>query len=439
MNPGQCSVPTYRSQAFLMNDGRVYTGGTPSNGCLGMGDHPFTHARPLPVSFSEPTVGPIKEIHHAKYSTHVLTTSGALWSWGYNAHGQVGDGTTTQRNWPRQVIWPTEPPPVITQIVPGAGGSTDPYTAWYALDADGHVWSWGYNGYGQLALGDKSSTYYAPQKTSLTGVVYIAAGGGNYGSVYAITGTGEAYAAGYSGYGQTGLGTGDKLMWAQVDLPGPCVDVSTTGHGSYGHTLWLLDDGRVFVAGYSAYGQSGVGTSNITSSPVHISTIADVVNIWAGGGQLASTYAACENGDFYCWGYNGNGQLGLGNTTHRNTPARHSLNNIVVVRRGISSPYSHTILLDNQGYAYAAGYNGTGQCGLGHHATSQTTHELMHLPQGVQGTIVEIQTIGHASEGGTALLDSAGRVWVCGYGGGRMLCVTPSSASTIDLPVPVMF
>lgn len=407
-----------------------------------MGDSDFKHARPLSVGFSDPTVGPIKEIHLAAYSAHALTTSGELWGWGYNGHGQVGDGTTTLRKWPRKVIWPAGTPPVITSVTSTMSGALDIYAAWYALDSQGNVWSWGYNGYGQLALGDTSSTYYEPQKTSLTGVARIVGGGGQHGVAHAITNNGDAFAAGYSNTGQTGLGNSNQLSWAQVNLPAPCIDIATTGRGSYGHTLWLLDDGRVFAAGYSAYGQSGTGASgNVTSDPVHVSTIANVVKIWAGGGRMSSSYAACANGDFYCWGYNGHGQLGLGNTTNRNTPALHPRKNIVAVARGTAMhnyAYGHTVLLDNQGYAYAAGYNAAGQCGLGHRTANQTDHDLMVLPYGIQGTITQIQTMGYYNQGGTALLDSSGRVWACGYGGGHMLCTTPSTESSLAVPAQVM-
>jgi len=443
MNPGHCSVGTYRSQAFVMMDGRVRTGGEPNTGSLGMGDYQFTHARPLPVSFPELGIGPIQEIHHTSNGAHVLTVAGAVWGWGYNGHGQVGDGTTTQRNAPRKLVWPGAPP-VITKLASTTSGSANTGLAWYALDAQGHVWSWGYNGHGQLALGNTSSSYYSPQQTSLTNVVDITGGGGDYGCVHAITGTGAAFAAGYSGYGQTGLGASNSTIWAQVPLPGPCIRVCSTGNGSYGHTLWLLADGRVFGAGYSELGQVGAGgTGNYNGAPVHINTIANVTNIWVGGGRHASSYASLANGDFYCWGYNGYGQLGLGNTSNRTLPAPHPLHGIVDVAASTSSQtdyaYGHSVLLDDQGRAYAAGHNGSGQCGSGVLTSAQSTHQLIQVPDGVQGTITQVRTMGYTSEHGTELLDSEGHVWVCGYGGGHMLCATPSSANSLALPVRVFF
>jgi alpha-tubulin suppressor-like RCC1 family protein len=214
--------------------------------------------------------------------------------------------------------------------------------------------------------------------------------------------------------------------------------------GAYGHTLWLLADGRVFAAGYNSYGQVGNGTTaDQTAGPAHVETLHDVVDVWAGGGRYASSFASCAGGDFYAWGYNGYGQLGLGNNSSRTLPALHTLRDIAAVAIGthhnLDYASNHSALLDGQGRAYAAGYNGSGQCGVGHHDEAVTTHQRMHLPQGVQGNIVQIQTMGYYSEQGTALLDHDGHVWACGYNGGHMLCATPTTASSMSIPQRVVF
>jgi alpha-tubulin suppressor-like RCC1 family protein len=60
-------------------------------------------------------------------------------AWGYNAYGQLGTGTFTTRASPVHVK-------NLTQVVAVAGGG------WFslALRADGTVWAWGNNSYGQL-------------------------------------------------------------------------------------------------------------------------------------------------------------------------------------------------------------------------------------------------------------------------------------------------
>jgi Collagen triple helix repeat (20 copies)/Regulator of chromosome condensation (RCC1) repeat len=174
MNAGLCSVATYRSQAFVMRDGRVRIGGEPiGHGNFGTGNSQFTVAHPLLMAFDDPAIGPIREIHHTGYGVHALTEAGEVWGWGYSGHGQVGDGAATQRNVPVKLRWPATPP-TIQRLASTGGGNLDSALAWYALDTLGRVWSWGYNGYGQLALGDAVSSYYSPQLTSVTGVVDLA-------------------------------------------------------------------------------------------------------------------------------------------------------------------------------------------------------------------------------------------------------------------------
>lgn len=87
-------------------------------------------------------------------TVHVLLTNGDLWAWGYNSHGQVGDGTSTQVNSPikvntnvKELLFPNQ-------------------TAWYyeyrtttcIRKNDGTYWSCGLGGYGQCANGVLADT-----------------------------------------------------------------------------------------------------------------------------------------------------------------------------------------------------------------------------------------------------------------------------------------
>jgi hypothetical protein len=76
-----------------------------------------------------------------------LKTDGTLWTWGYNGNGQLGDGTTTDSTIP-------------LQIGSGYASVAAGFFHTVALKTDGTLWVWGYNGYGQLGDGttiDKTS------------------------------------------------------------------------------------------------------------------------------------------------------------------------------------------------------------------------------------------------------------------------------------------
>jgi alpha-tubulin suppressor-like RCC1 family protein len=83
----------------------------------------------------------------------VTTLDNVLWGWGLNTSGQVGDGSTSS---PRR--WPTRADGAAgieaLSVVGGASHSL-------LLAADGRVWAWGANGFGQL--GDTTTqSHYAP-------------------------------------------------------------------------------------------------------------------------------------------------------------------------------------------------------------------------------------------------------------------------------------
>ncbi len=71
---------------------------------------------------------------------------------GYNYHGQLGNGTTANSSLPVKVIG-------VSDVVSIAAG----YYNSFAVRKDGTVWSWGYNNYGSLGLGDGTSRTTAQQ------------------------------------------------------------------------------------------------------------------------------------------------------------------------------------------------------------------------------------------------------------------------------------
>jgi alpha-tubulin suppressor-like RCC1 family protein len=70
-----------------------------------------------------------------------MANAGGISCWGYNFHGQLGDGTTTDRHVPTPV-----PGFAASALTAGVAHTC-------AVAATGGVWCWGYNGYGQLGDG----------------------------------------------------------------------------------------------------------------------------------------------------------------------------------------------------------------------------------------------------------------------------------------------
>lgn len=443
MNQWQCAGNTHYSALYVMRDGTLRANGASNTASLGFGDYQPTISAPLAVAPISGSFGALQAAVLTFSGAHVLTQAGEVWGWGYNANGQVGNGLApATATTPQRLYFSTPTQPRIVKLVSSNNGSPDHVISWYALDDQGRVWSWGYNGYGQLATGNFDALP-VPTLTSLVNVVELEAAGGPYGTVYAVTGAGEAWSAGYSAHGESGTGIGNQSQWRRVNLPGPCAKVRATGStvpdsAGHGHALWLLADGRVFAAGYNGYGQLGTGGGSVSGDPVAVPGLSDIVAVWAVGGYPGVSFASRSDGAFFAWGYNGHGQLGLGNTSARPTPAQLPLTHIVAVAAPSHDGYLHSLLLDRDGYAYAAGYNGNGQCGVGT-TGAVWTHRRLALPAGVQGTLTQISAAGHSTATASQLLDARGRVWSCGYNSGLMLGIGESNPSYLTIPARVRF
>ena len=84
-----------------------------------------------------------------------------------------------------------------------------------------------------------------------------------------------------------------------------------------------------------------------------------------------NSMAVLENGEVYGWGYNGNGQLGLGNNINQLNPCRVTALQGVVVT-SVMCGYAHTMAVTDEGGLYAWGANSYGQLGTGNKANCCT-------------------------------------------------------------------
>ena len=84
---------------------------------------------------------------------------------------------------------------------------------------------------------------------------------------------GTLWGCGYNGYGQLGLGdTTNRTTFTQVTTNGD--DVKSIYCGGY-HTLILKNDGTLWGCGYNQYGQLGLGDTNSKSTFTEITTNTD--------------------------------------------------------------------------------------------------------------------------------------------------------------------
>jgi alpha-tubulin suppressor-like RCC1 family protein len=261
--------------------------------------------------------------------------------WGHNALGQVGDGTTTNRNSPAATVGPA-------WATIDAGGEHS-----CGIDVQGRAWCWGSDGDGQLGNGVGSAVQTAP--------TLVVGGATDYASIdagrrhtCAIRSGGTLWCWGSDAEGQLGdgvqgqdrhtpnqvAGTGWRQVWA-----------------GWSNTCATRTDGTLWCWGENLYGQVGAGSdetyifeptqvagtdwASVTGGSVHSCALRTDGTAWCCGlgddgifdtgpfgsvntpVPVAGTWTAFESGlrhvcglqadhTAWCWGYNEDGQLGLG-------------------------------------------------------------------------------------------------------------------------------
>jgi hypothetical protein len=240
---------------------------------------------------------------------HICATrsSGEARCWGYNGEGQLGVGDNrTPDNFD---YFPRQVFVSGATAISAGGGYQSGYTC--ALLSGGDVKCWGHNDSGQLGTGNTSDLSSPPATPVLSGATEIAAGGIH---TCALLVGGDVKCWGWNGYGQLGNGNRTNLLSPPAS---PILSGATAIATGSSHTCALLSGGDVKCWGHNDRGQLGTGNTTDLSSPPASPILSGVAAIAARG---AHTCALLVGGDVKCWGLNGEGQLGTGNTNNLLSP-----------------------------------------------------------------------------------------------------------------------
>jgi uncharacterized repeat protein (TIGR02543 family) len=304
-----------------------------------------------------------------------LMTSGRVFSWGLNNYGQLGDGTSTNKGTPTMVVFNNlQNGESINSVSAGENHSL-------AVTTTGRVFSWGLNNYGQL--GDGTST----NKGTPTMVVFNnLQNGESINSVsagdrhsLAVTTNGRVSSWGWNAAGQLGDGTNtQRNLPIIITISGLQIgETILSVNAGYVKSHAVTTNGRVFAWGFNGSGQLGDGTEIDKNIPIQISFngLHNEENIKSIKSNMNNaTIAITSNGRIYSWGFNGNGQLGHGNTTTQFTPTIISFPNLQGEEKIESFDLGsyHSIAITTYGRLYSAGFNGEGQLGNGVISNTET-------------------------------------------------------------------
>lgn len=260
-----------------------------------LGDGSLTNSNTFVSVVNEPAT-PVRGIAAGYDDSLVVAANGSVWAWGNDQSGQLGNGKTSSSSKPVPVSGLGIGSGIVAVASAGAG------TYSLALEADGTVLAWGDNSQGELGTGN-----FADDLTP-TPVVGLGPGSG----VVAIAAGVESLALKADGAVLAWGGSASLTKPSQVSGLGPGSGV--TAISSYGTSMALKRDGSVWAWGLNSFGQLGDGTTQSSDTPVQVSGLgagSGVVAIAAG--QLHSM-ALKSDGAVLAWGYGGDGELGTGNT-----------------------------------------------------------------------------------------------------------------------------
>ena len=241
-----------RHTCAVMTSGGAKCWGQNTNGQLG---NDSTAQRTTPVDVVGLTSG-VASVSAGGSHTCAVTVAGGAKCWGYNAYGQLGNGSLTNRNTPFNVFG-------LTSGVVSV--SAELYHT-CALTNSGGVKCWGYNGSGQLGDGSTTQRTTPVDVSGLTsGVASVSAGNSH---VCAVTTSGSAKCWGHNGSGQLGDNSATQRA-TPVDVWGLTSGVASVSASGY-HTCAVTVAGGAKCWGYNAYGQLGDGTTSHRSVPVSV-------------------------------------------------------------------------------------------------------------------------------------------------------------------------
>ena len=335
------------------------------------------------------TVSSMGRIDAGNDSTCAVRPAGWLQCWGADASGQLGNGTISV-----DVDNPFGGLAVVRQdglafvsVSVGGGhacGVADRYSAGAIIRV---VVCWGSNSNGQ-ALGtgakyDEPTSYAAPPlgdewSSVTTGLFHTCA----------LTVQGDVYCWGFNGGGQLGLGnTANQNTPTKVTLPG-AVKATAISAGQ-GHVCAVLVDGRLSCWGNGFQGQLGNGGLDDIGDDEPLAALNAIVTLPAGRTARAvatgndHTCVVLDNGQVTCWGLELGGRLGNGRTASKvmTPPAPVNLPGGALAK-GIAAGGSHSCALLVSGQLSCWGSNGDGKVGTGDSPDQLVPSAALSLPYG---------------------------------------------------------
>jgi alpha-tubulin suppressor-like RCC1 family protein len=360
------------------------------------------------------TLGSAQIVGGGYHFLSLLAGGKAIMAWGSNFYGQIGNNVTNH-------VRLDAPAPMTVldsagRPFAGSGGAVSAVAAGYgfslALAADGTVWGWGDNKWGELAQGPTDTNHIHVQPVQVTvgpnavlgkpgvspPITMIAAGAFD---AFAVDANGAVWAWGKNDTNQLGVATPAPTY---PTCPGTvqCSHVAVKVGNVCGsgtpqqvaagtqHTL-VLCRSSTSPPSLVGWGANQAGQLDAGSDPCATLKLGNLSQVVAGGYHNLAVCVSSSAATVIGWGANNDGQVGSGNAALKSPPA-------IVMRAGgvplattdvagathIAAGYQHSLALLPGGTVYAWGSNSAGQ--LGQPPATVTSSDLA-LPVTLTGII----------------------------------------------------
>lgn len=261
------------------------------------------------------------------YSLFALTEDG-LYSWGNNEYAQLGVGDTDNRSMPEKIL--DEKVKEIIQVNTGTlikqDLDTKNYTepTFFALTETGNLYVWGYK-YSRIFPADTTMYITSPKKINI-----------------------------------------DNKKIKEIQIK----NIENAQSGGYkidNHLIvyMVTEDNKLYSWGYNDNGELGIGNNNYQTSPVQIPLNSNVKELIIDNTNYyhLNAYIITEDNKLYGWGYNNNGELGIGNNNNQTIPVEISLNGNINELL-IDSSLRYALMADNSIYKWGGSIGNTPVAGI---------------------------------------------------------------------------
>lgn len=366
----------------LTTEGGVRCWGYQEHGELGNGAPFATTNANVPVQVTGLESG-VKMIATYDKHTCAITAAGGVMCWGLDENGQLGTGIPRTDNG----VPASNVPVAVMGLSSGVTAIAVGLDSACAIVAEGKVKCWGHDESGKLGNssthtpGDGSPAFQPPvDVTGLSGAVQVSVG---FSHACAVLATGALKCWGSNASGELGIGTDDPPHTAPVDVVALGTNVASVVAG-FNITCAILKTGALQCWGHGddgALGDGMTGTIRVVSSPTQVLGATTGVTSVSNTGIFT---CAVISGATKCWG--NSGALGTANgPSYRNSAPGEEVVGLGTGSAAVATGNEFACALTSAGGVKCWGQNGVGELGDGKggiqsNESSDTPVNVVSLP-----------------------------------------------------------